>query len=81
VANSSADTVSIVSTATDREVAVIPVGATPWRVSVAPDGGRVYVIHRDTDQIAVIDVASRQVVAWLATGAANGLMGIAVVPR
>jgi YVTN family beta-propeller protein len=73
--------VSVVSTATDREEAVIAVGPSPWRVSVAPDGLRVYVTHRETDRIAVIDSASRQVVAWLETGAAEGLMGIAVAPR
>ncbi|MDX1675014.1 MAG: hypothetical protein R3314_09490, partial [Longimicrobiales bacterium] len=39
----------------------IPVGATPKRMAVSPDGRRVYVTERLDDRIAVIDVATLEV--------------------
>ena len=47
--------VSVIDTASNREVAKIPVGVAPIGVAVAPNGRRVYVANSASSSVSVID--------------------------
>ncbi|MDO7883368.1 cell wall-binding repeat-containing protein [Salinibacterium soli] len=61
-----ADTVSVVSVATDTEVATIPVGGYPTDILFA--GGLAYVTTSDTDSLEQISIATRQVIGTIPVG-------------
>ncbi|MGW2713840.1 YncE family protein, partial [Streptomyces sp. NPDC001356] len=60
--------VSVIDTATNREVGHIPVGHGPFGLAVAPDGRRVYVANAYSDSLSVIDTASGKVVDEIKVG-------------
>jgi YVTN family beta-propeller protein len=47
--------VSVLDTASNREVARVPVGVSPIGVAVAPNGRRVYVANSASSAVSVID--------------------------
>ena len=55
VANTPADTVDVIDTATDAIVARVPVGIDPVGVAVRPDGREVWVSNHVSDSVSVID--------------------------
>ena len=55
VANTPADTVDVIDTATDAIVARVPVGIDPVAVAVRPDGREVWVSNHVSDSVSVID--------------------------
>jgi YVTN family beta-propeller protein len=55
VGNSGSNTVSVIDTASNREVATVPVGVEPIGVAVAPNGRRVYVANSASSSVSVID--------------------------
>ena len=69
VANGASDTVSVVDTATNVVVAIIPVGDRPDELAVTPDGSRVYVVNTQSGTVSVISTASNTVIATVPVGA------------
>ncbi|MFT3790035.1 MAG: YncE family protein [Rudaea sp.] len=69
-------TVSVIDTATDAEVAAIPVDIGPTGVAVSPDGGSVYVTNYVSDTLSVIDTATNTVTAEITVGL--GPLGVSV---
>ena len=55
VANTPADTVDVIDTATDAIVARVPVGIDPVAVAVRPDGREVWVSNHVSDSVSVVD--------------------------
>ncbi|MFJ1569694.1 YncE family protein [Streptomyces erythrochromogenes] len=81
VANFSADTVSVIDTATNAVVVTVPVGDAPWGVAVSPDGTRAYVTNANDDTVSVVDTATNTVVATVAVEDLPFGVAIGVVPR
>lgn len=78
IANSSANTVSVVNTATNTVVATIPTRLSPTSVSVSPDSSRVYVVCVQSNEVSVINTATDTVITNI-TGFYNP-WGIVVSP-
>ena len=83
VTNSLSDTVSVIDTATNTVVAVIPVGDQPEPVAVHWDGSRVYVGNQGSaseggGSISVIDTITNTVIDTIPEQ--NGVDGIAITP-
>jgi YVTN family beta-propeller protein len=78
IANSGANVVTVLDTATEAIVTTIPVGAHPVRVALSPDGTRAYVSNRDADSVSVIDTGTDTVVATIPVG--DSPATLAVVP-
>ncbi|MEO5820398.1 MAG: hypothetical protein ABIT71_07800 [Vicinamibacteraceae bacterium] len=55
VANTHADTVSVVDGRTNRVVATVPAGDGPWALAVNPMTNTIYVANRLSDTVTVID--------------------------
>jgi len=58
VANSEDNTVSVIDTTTNTEVAVIPVVSSPYAVAATPDGGTVYVASANSGSISIINTST-----------------------
>jgi len=69
VANSGANTVSVINTSTNAVIKTITVGSNPTGVAVTPDGARVYVTNRGSNTVSVIDTSTNAVVATISVGA------------
>ncbi len=69
VANSGANTVSVISTSSNSVIKTITVGSNPTGVAITPDGARVYVTNRGSNTVSVIDTSTNAVVATIAVGA------------
>ena len=78
VANTGANTVSVIDAATNTVVAAIPVGNHPGGVAVNPTGSRVYVSVSAANIVAVIDTTTNAVVATIPVG--DNPAGLAVNP-
>ncbi len=78
VANLGSDTISVVDTATQTAVTIIPVGDDPDGVAATPDGALVYVTNFLSDTASVIDTTTNTVTATLEVG--SGPVGVAVTP-
>jgi len=78
IANSGSNTVSVVNTVTNAIVATIPVGKTPFGVSLSPDGSKVYVTNENSNTVSIINTLSNTVVATIAAG--NTPYGVLVSP-
>ena len=59
---------SIVSTATLREVARIPIGPYPRGIAISPDSHLAYVAIMGGDALDVVNLATRRVVGSISTG-------------
>jgi serine/threonine protein kinase, bacterial len=71
VGNAGDGTVSVIDPASGAAVgAPIPVGAQPSGLAAGPDGSRVYVAGSGSDDVTVIDTATRVVVATVPAGRA-----------
>ncbi|MEK7854909.1 MAG: hypothetical protein AAB288_02380, partial [Acidobacteriota bacterium] len=79
VTNIAADTVSVIDTTTNTEIAVIPVGSRPIAVAILPDGTRAYVANQNSANVSVINTATNLVVATIPVGL--GPSGIAASPN
>jgi phospholipase C len=67
IANSRADTVTVVDAKKHVPVAEIAVGKSPWNVAFRPDGAFAYVTNANEDTISVVDTASHKVTAKVTT--------------
>jgi len=68
IPNASANTVSVINTATNEVVTTIPVGLQPECVAASPDGSRVYISNNLSNSVSVISVATNKVIAVIAVG-------------
>jgi YVTN family beta-propeller protein len=68
VTNHTADSVSMLDTATGKVLAEIPVGKAPTGVAVSPDAAFVYVANTRSHTVSVVGVAARKVVATIPCG-------------
>jgi YVTN family beta-propeller protein len=69
IANTAANAVTVIDTASGTVLATIPVGTGPTRVAITPDGARAYVSNRDSGSLSVIDTISDSVAATIPVGA------------
>jgi YVTN family beta-propeller protein len=60
------NSVVVIGTATNTEIATVQVGQEPSGIAVTPDGAFVYVVNRTSQTISVIDTQTNTVVATLA---------------
>jgi YVTN family beta-propeller protein len=58
----------VVSTATDKQVATIPVGRNPLEIAYSPDGRYIYTADNEDDEVTVIDAAANRVIGEVSTG-------------
>jgi len=77
VSNNGSDTVTVVDTATNTVIAVIPVGDRPRGLAVTADGARVFVANEGDNNVSVISTASNTVVATVPVGRAPRSVAIA----
>ena len=70
VANNSANTVSVIDTATNQVTATITTGTGPNGVSVTPDGTKAYVSNELDGTVSVISTATNTVLTTIQTGGA-----------
>lgn len=68
VANNESNNVSVINTATSQVVATIPVGMSPYGVSVSGDGSRVYVANFNSNTVSVINTATNEVINTIRVG-------------
>jgi YVTN family beta-propeller protein len=70
VANSSSqyNTVSAINTATNAIIATIPVGNHPWAMAETPDGHKLYVVDRDSNDVTSINTADRSALPPISVG-------------
>ncbi|MFX4689774.1 cytochrome D1 domain-containing protein, partial [Acinetobacter baumannii] len=68
VANLKGGTVSVIDTASQKEIAQVPAGKGPAQVGFTPDGSLVLVSLSEENAVAVIDPATRKVIRKVAVG-------------
>jgi YVTN family beta-propeller protein len=68
VANSGADSVSLVNLETNQEVAQIPVGRLPYGVAITPDGSTLYVNNWGENTVSVVDLLALKEVNKISVG-------------
>jgi YVTN family beta-propeller protein len=66
VANTTANVVTVVDTATHGVVGTIAVGTSPTHVAISQDGARAYVTNSGSNSISVIETSTDSVVATIA---------------
>lgn len=70
IATGDANSVTVLDTATDKIVRIIPVGLDPWRAYASPDGKYMVIPNNGDQTVSVIDAQSHTLVATL-PGAAD----------
>jgi YVTN family beta-propeller protein len=78
LANTAANTVTVIDTSSGTVLASIPVGAAPSRVAISPDGTRAYVSNRESASVSAIDTVTDTVVATIAVGKSPGALTVSV---
>ncbi len=68
IANQGDGTVSVINTTTSAVVATIPVGQSPFGVSVSADGSKVYVSNQGSKSVSVISTTTNTVVSTISVG-------------
>jgi YVTN family beta-propeller protein len=80
VANSSSNSVSVISTSTNAVAATIPTGSDSFSVTVSPDGTTVYVGGYVTNSISVISTATNTVTNTISLPSGAWPHALAVTP-
>src|SRR5882762_1476404 len=65
-ANVGAGSVSVLDLAKRSLITAIPVAKTVQRISISPDGFRVFTHDQDAPRVAVIDTATNKITSWIA---------------
>ena len=78
ITNQGSHDVSVIDLATQKAVALVPVGRSPAGVVASSRAGRVFVSNPDSKTISVIDMRAQKVVDTLAAG--DGPVGIDAAP-
>jgi len=69
VANTSANTVSVIDSVTNNVISTVPIGHNPgYKIAVSPDGSKVYVPNITDGTVSVIDAQSNSVVTTISVG-------------
>lgn len=55
VTNPNSNNVSVINTLSNRVIAIIPVGVSPFGVAITPNDRRVYVANFSSDTVSVIN--------------------------
>ena len=71
--------VYLISTATDKEIARIPVGRNPLDVTYSPDGRYLFTADNLGNTVTVIDTAANRVIGQIPTG--KSPTSISVLPN
>jgi YVTN family beta-propeller protein len=69
----------MVDPAKNASTGAIPVGQRPWGVGLLPDGKTIYTANGPSNDVSVVDLATKQVVKKIAAG--DRPWGIAIVAR
>src|SRR6266850_1228795 len=76
------NSVSVINTATNSVIAVVPVGIQPLQAAISPDGAFAYVTNSGwfypNNDVSVISTATNAVVATIPVG--NNPLGLAITP-
>src|SRR5258707_9235181 len=80
VANQGDNNVSVVNTATNTVVAIVPVGNAPTGVAITSNGASVYVTNNRDNTVSVIDTATNTVIATVPVGSSPSF-GVAITPN
>jgi YVTN family beta-propeller protein len=70
VGNTVSSSVTVLSLPGNTLVANIPVGITPYDLSLTPDGSRLYVVNANSNNVSVINTTTNQVIATVPVGSA-----------
>jgi|HubBroStandDraft_6_1064221.scaffolds.fasta_scaffold143115_2 YVTN family beta-propeller protein len=62
------DNVLAIDTGTNSIVATIPVGTHPWAMAETPDGHKLYVVNRDSNDVTSINTTDRSVLPPISVG-------------
>jgi YVTN family beta-propeller protein len=73
------NSVTVIDSATDQITTKIPVGQSPVRLAMTPDGLKTYISNTASNTVSVIDTLNRIVTATIPTGH-NGPQEITVTP-
>ena len=76
VSNGRGNSVSVIDTRENKEIATIPVSSRPWGIALTSDGRKLYTANGLSDDVAVIDTRTNRVMAMIRTGA--GPWGITI---
>lgn len=68
IANSGSNNVSVISTLSNTVIATIPVGTTPFGVSVNPNSTLVYITNQGSNNVSVINTLTNMVTATIPVG-------------
>jgi YVTN family beta-propeller protein len=68
ITNSGSNTVSVIATASNSVISIVPVGNTPLGVAVTPNGGTVYVANDGSNSVSAISTASNTVTGTISVG-------------
>jgi serine/threonine-protein kinase len=79
VTSYSGDEVYVYSTATDQQVAAVPVGKEPLDVRYSPDGRYLFTVNNLSNTVTVIDTADYRVIDQIQTGKAP--TSISILPN
>jgi YVTN family beta-propeller protein len=66
----------VIATASNKEVATVPVEAGPTAVAATPDGTHAYVANASASTVSVIAIATNKVVATVPVGLEPAGIGI-----
>ena len=75
-----ADSVSVISTASNTVVATVPLGGSPWQVAITPNEALAYVTVPVAHSVRVISMATNTVVGSVEEGVGEYPYGIAFTP-
>ncbi len=78
VGNTVPSSVTVFSIPNNSVVATIPVGLTPFDLSLTPDGSLLYVVNARGNNVSVIDTTTNQVIATVPVG--TGPQSVATTP-
>jgi len=79
VANLSSNNVSVINTATNKLVATISVGTSPFSVAITPNGLYAYVTNSGSNNVSVINTSTNTVVDTISVGTSPS--SIAITPN
>ena len=71
-------TVVTIDTTTNEPVGSVEVGVRPWGIAISQDGRTLYTANGPSNDVAIVDVASRVVTARVRAG--DSPWGLALVP-
>jgi YVTN family beta-propeller protein len=67
-----------IDTTTNQPIGSVDVGVRPWGIAISTDGRTLYTANGPSNDVSIVDVASRAVTARV--GAGDSPWGLALVP-